>query len=124
MMRVLLADQHPNIRLALAILLGKEPGVVIVGSVSEAEGLLALTQTAQPDIVILDSRLPGIPTPDLLTALRHRNQALKILLLGDLPASVIHTIQINATISKNDLPEIFLQKFRALAVRNSASGKQ
>lgn len=123
MMRVLLADQHPDIRLALAILLGKEPGVAIVGSVSEAEGLLALTQTAQPDIVILDSRLPGIPTPDLLTALRHRNQTLKILLLGDLPASFTQTIQANTTISKNDPPETFLKKFRALTIRNSASVK-
>jgi len=123
MIRVLLADQHPDIRLALAILLGKEPGVAVIGSVSETEGLLALTQTTQPDIIILDSRLPGIPTTDLLTTLHNHNQTLKILLLGDLSTSVIQADQISAIISKNDSPEIFLQKFRALAVRNSVSGK-
>ena len=43
-MRVLLADQRPDVRLSLAILLGKEPGVSIVGSASETEGLLALAK--------------------------------------------------------------------------------
>lgn len=121
-MRVLLADQHPDIRLALAILLGKEPGVTVVGSVSETEGLLALTRTTHPDIIILDSRLPGVPTADLLTSLHHLNQNLKILLLGDIPVSVLQTYptDFTATTGKSDPPEILLQKFRALSARNSA----
>jgi DNA-binding NarL/FixJ family response regulator len=116
-MRVLLADQHPEIRLALAILLGKEPGVAIVGSVSEAEGLLALSRTTQPDIVILDSCLPGTPTANLLAALHSYNQHPKILLMGDVPASVIQPYppDFAAITGKNDSPESLLQKFRALS---------
>jgi DNA-binding NarL/FixJ family response regulator len=116
-MRVLLADQHPDIRLALAILLKKEPGAIIVGSVSEAEGLLALAKTTRPDIVILDSNLPGSPTEDVLTSLRRLDQNLKILLLSNSPASLSPTGQANidAITSKNDPPEILRQKFRALS---------
>ena len=116
-MRVLLADQHPDIRLALAILLKKEPGAIIVGSVSEAEGLLALAKTTHPDIVILDSNLPGSSTEAILTALRRLDQHLKILLLSNSPASLSPTCQANidAITSKNDPPEILRQKFRALA---------
>lgn len=121
-MRVLLADQHPDIRLSLAILLGKEPGVTIVGSVSETEGLLALTRTTQPHIIILDSRLPGTPTAELLTALHQLNHNLKVLLLGDVPASVIQTYptDFTAITGKSDPPEMLLQKFRALLTGNSA----
>ena len=116
MTRVLLADQHPDIRLALAILLNKEPGVIIVGSVSEAEGLLALAKTAQPDIVILDSNLPGNPTEDILTSLRCLDQHPKILLLSNSPTALLQTYQTNvdAITGKNDPPEILLEKFRAL----------
>jgi DNA-binding NarL/FixJ family response regulator len=116
LMRVLLADQHPDIRLALAILLNKEPGAIIVGSVSEAEGLLALAKTSQPDIVILDSDLPGRPTEEVLTSLRRLDQHPKVLLLSNSPTSLLQTYQANidAIISKNDPPEILREKFRAL----------
>ena len=116
-MRVLLADQHPDIRLALAILLKKEPGAIIVGSVSEAEGLLALAKITHPDIVILDSNLPGSPTETVLTSLRRLDQHLKILLLNNSPTSLSPTCQANidAVISKNDPPEILREQFRVLS---------
>jgi hypothetical protein len=69
-MRTLLADQHPEICLALAIPFGKESGATVLGSVSEIKGLLALVETPQSGIIILNSRLPGTSTADLLTTLR------------------------------------------------------
>lgn len=115
-MRVLLADQRPDIRLALAILLNKEPGVTIVGCVSETEGLLALAQSTHPDIVLLDYSLPGNPTEDVLISLRRLDPHLKILLLCASTTSLSPTGQTNidAIISKNDPPELLLEKFRAL----------
>ena len=115
-MRILLADQHPDIRLALAILLKKEPGAIIVGSVSEVEELTALAKTTQPDIVILDSNRPGNPTEETLTFLHRLDQRPKILLLSNSTAPLPPTYQANidAIISKNDPPEILREKFRAL----------
>ncbi len=115
-MRILLADQRPDIRLALAILLNKEPGVIVVGSASETEGLLALAQSAQPDIVVLDYNLPGSPIEEVLTSLRNLDQHLKLLLLNTSPQPLSSTYQANidAVISKNDPPELLLEKFRAL----------
>jgi DNA-binding NarL/FixJ family response regulator len=114
--RVLLADQRPDIRLALAMLLNKEPGVTIVGSASETEGLLALAQSAKPDIVVLDCNLPGSPIEYVLTFLRRLNQHLKILLLCTSPKPLSPTDQANidAVVSKQDQPEVLLEKFRAL----------
>lgn len=117
-MHVLLADQHSDVRLALTILLNKEPGVVIVGTASEAQGLLALARTTQPDIVILDSDLPGHPAADVLTSLYALAHRPKILLLSNTSSSLIQARQpkIDAVISKNDPPKMLLEKFRTLFV--------
>lgn len=117
-MRVLLADQHPDIRLALALLLSKEPGVMIVGSVSEAEGLLALAQTTRPDIVVLDSQLPGRALAEILAGLHDLKQPPKLLLLGEAlpPVLQLHQTNQHAIVSKNDPPELLRKKFRTLFV--------
>jgi DNA-binding NarL/FixJ family response regulator len=65
-MHVLLASEHPDLRLSIELLLSQEPGVSIVGSASETEGLLALIKSTNPDIVILDWDLPGRPVAELL----------------------------------------------------------
>jgi len=114
--RVLLADQRPDVRLALAILLNKEPGVNVVGSASETEGLLALARSAHPDIVVLDCDLPGGHTDDVLSSLHILDQHLKILLLNTTssPATYDQLTNIDAIVSKNDSPEILLKTFRTL----------
>ncbi len=115
-MRVLLADQRPDVRLALALLLNKEPGVSVVGSASESEGLLALANSARPDIIILDCDLPGSPIDNVLNSLRVLDQQFKILLLNASSRPITRTqlTNIDAVVSKNDSPEILLEKFRTL----------
>jgi len=57
--RILLVDDHPVVRHGLRGMLENEPGLAVVGEAgSGAEGLeLALTE--QPDIVLMDLRMPG-----------------------------------------------------------------
>ena len=81
-MRILLADQHYKIRLALAVLFDKEPGVAVTGSAGEPKRLLALAQTTLLNIINFDIRRSGPPLTGLLTKLRIYNEDLKMLLLG------------------------------------------
>lgn len=60
-MRLLLATAQPDLRLSLELLLGEQPGVKIVGTVSESDGLLALIHTTTPDMIVTDWDLPGRP---------------------------------------------------------------
>jgi DNA-binding NarL/FixJ family response regulator len=115
-MRVLLADQRPDVRLALAILFNKEPGVNVVGSVSETEGLLSLARSAHPDIVVLDCDLPGDRTESVLNSLHVLDHNLKVLLLNASSKPITRTqlTNIDAIVSKNDSPEILLEKFHML----------
>lgn len=81
-MNVVLAIRHADARLALELLLSEEPGVSIVGAASETAGLLALAQTAHPDLVIVEWMLPGRPTWDVLLEARTRTNTLTVLVLG------------------------------------------
>jgi DNA-binding NarL/FixJ family response regulator len=58
-MRVLLADDQPEIRSAMRLLLEQEVGINVVGEASEAQGLLCQASAIAPDVVLLDWELPG-----------------------------------------------------------------
>lgn len=53
-MNVVLDIGTAPLRLALNVVPSVEPGVTVVGMVSETEGLLALTRTARADLVLLE----------------------------------------------------------------------
>lgn len=57
--RVLIADDHASIRAGLRLLLETAEGIEVVGEASD--GAIALQQTAalQPDVVLMDARMPG-----------------------------------------------------------------
>lgn len=59
MLRILLADDHAVFRQGLATLLEAQ-GFVIAGEAADGLAAVRLTQTLQPDVVILDSGMPGL----------------------------------------------------------------
>lgn len=58
--RVLVVDDDPLVRSALSLMLGGEPGLVVVGEAST--GRQALTEVAgnAPDVVLMDIRMPEL----------------------------------------------------------------
>ena len=81
-MRVLLADDQPQVRSALRLLLEQESDIQIVGEVSNAEDLLSHTQASIPDVLLLDWELPGLPAVGRLSALRQGHPCLYIVALS------------------------------------------
>jgi len=70
-MRVFIADDQPNVRSALRLLLEQDPGVSVVGEAAEAEGLLAGVRATRPDLLLSDWELPGLQAANpLLPTLR------------------------------------------------------
>jgi DNA-binding NarL/FixJ family response regulator len=72
-LRVVLADDAALIRESLARLLGQE-GFEVVGQVGNADDLLARVKDRQPDIAIIDIRMPPNYTDEGLTAARRIRQ--------------------------------------------------
>ncbi|MCX9114735.1 response regulator transcription factor [Aeromonas veronii] len=80
-LRCIIVDDHPAIRMALRMTLSKAGGEVIAESGSGDEAL-KLIRTLQPDIVLLDLDLPGIDGQTLLERLKHHSLSCRIIVLS------------------------------------------
>lgn len=69
--RIIVADDHPLTRDALASLLGRN-GFDVVGEAADGAEAIELAASTQPDLVLLDLAMPGM---DGLTALPHLRAA-------------------------------------------------
>ena len=58
--RILLVDDHPLMRKGLAMTLGAEPGLDVVGQAADAEEGIRLVGELSPDLVVTDVSLPGM----------------------------------------------------------------
>lgn len=58
MIRVLVVDDHPAVRVGLASLLRSEPGIGPVAAVASADAALAEAARSAPDVALLDYDLP------------------------------------------------------------------
>ena len=114
-MRVLLADNQPEVRSALRFLLEQEPGVSVVGEVAEAETLFAQAEAIQADLVLLDWELPGLLAPDLLLTLRSYCPHMKVIALSGRPEARHEALNagIHDFVSKGDPPEWLLRTMHA-----------
>lgn len=81
-MRVLLATKDQNLRISLQLLVSEEPGLRVVGTASETEGLQALISTTHPELVIVDWDLPGRNVGELLEETKQNSQPGKFIVLG------------------------------------------
>lgn len=58
--RVVIADDHPVVRGGLRALLDSLPGFEVVAEAVDGHGALRETQLHQPDVVLMDVRMPGL----------------------------------------------------------------
>jgi len=60
MIRVLLVDDEELVRSGLRLILSTEPDLEVVAEAADGEQALALVELHQPDVVMLDIRMPGL----------------------------------------------------------------
>lgn len=113
-MKIVLALRQAQARLVLELVLSDEPGVTVVGTASEAEGLLALARTAQPDLVLVDWDLPGRPMPEVLLVARSLPRPIRVLVLGHNPQQHQPALHAGARafVLVGDPPEVLLAAVR------------
>ena len=82
MIRVVLADDQKSVRMGLRLLLEEEGALEIVGETYSAGGLLTITASKSPDLVLLDWGLPGMDSDQLIKALRRLRPELFVMVLS------------------------------------------
>jgi NarL family two-component system response regulator YdfI len=56
--RVVIADDHPIVRTGLRLMLGMEEGIELVGEAADGSAALHLISSLEPDVVLMDLRMP------------------------------------------------------------------
>ncbi len=82
MIRTLIADDHTVVRQGLRKILTENVDIEVVGEASSAEEALALIQTTNADVLILDISMPGKSGLDVLKDIKHHRPKLSVLLLS------------------------------------------
>jgi DNA-binding NarL/FixJ family response regulator len=58
--RILIADDHPMFRFGLRALLEAEGGFAVIGEAGDGEEAVTLTESLQPDVVLMDINMPKL----------------------------------------------------------------
>jgi DNA-binding NarL/FixJ family response regulator len=86
--KVFIVDDHPIVRQGLALLISREPDLVVCGDAEEASGALRRIEELKPDLAVVDISLKGPDGLDLLKNVRLRHPNLPVLILSMLDESL------------------------------------
>src|ERR1700689_1032361 len=80
--RVFVVDDHPIVRQGLAMLVNRQPDLIVCGEAEDAQTAMQALITAKPDILVVDISLNGPDGLDLLKDIRTRYPELPVLVLS------------------------------------------
>ncbi|MEA4822622.1 MAG: response regulator transcription factor [Clostridiaceae bacterium] len=81
MIRILIADDQSLIRDGLKTVLDMEEGLTVVGTARDGYETLSGVLQLDPDVVLLDMRMPGMNGADCVKRIRESGSAAKVLIL-------------------------------------------
>ena len=110
-MRILLAEPKSSVRYGIAVLLGEQPGLTLIGAVRDAAELLTQLKAARPEVLLLSWELPGAAPVVLMAQLRTARPELRIIVLSGRNQVRAAALQAGADafVSKTMPPEKLLQ---------------
>ena len=77
---VLLVEDNDVFREALELLLAVMPDIQVVGSVADGHAAVAFCEESEPDVVLMDYRLPGLDGVEATAAIRSGSGAAVVVL--------------------------------------------
>jgi DNA-binding NarL/FixJ family response regulator len=122
MIRILVVDDHPVVRDGVAGRLAAEPDFEVVGEADNGPDAVRRTAELDPDVVVLDLRMPGGGGVDAVRAMQRQRLRAAVLVLTtyDTDADMVSAIEAGATgyLLKDSPPEVLVA-----AVRSTAAGE-
>jgi DNA-binding NarL/FixJ family response regulator len=115
--RVLMADDHPTMRVGLRAILEPEPDLTLVGEAADGDETRRLCEELAPDVLLLDLSMPGPPAAETVAYLREHCSQTKIVVLT--AYSNDHYVRgvagnIEGYVLKDEAPETVVQAIHAV----------
>jgi DNA-binding NarL/FixJ family response regulator len=82
MVRVLIVDDQTVVREGLAAILGTDPELEVVGLAGDGQEALALAAEQQPDVVLMDLKMPVLDGVQATRQLRRHHPGIAVLVLS------------------------------------------
>jgi two-component system, NarL family, response regulator DevR len=81
-MRIMIVDDHEIVRAGLKAILADDPEFEVVAESGSAERITQLAHRVQPDVVLLDARLPGVSGAEACRQLVTANPDIAVLIVS------------------------------------------
>lgn len=91
MIKVLIVDDHAFVRMGIRQLLDALPDMEVVAEAENGEQALTLVKAHQPDVVLLDMKMPGIDGWEVTHRLKKSNPHVKIIAVTAMCAEPLPT---------------------------------
>jgi len=121
--RVLVADDHYVVRMGVIAIINNEPDMEVVAEAANGTQAVELFQKHQPDLVLLDSRMPLKGGVQAAQEIRQANSVARILMLtafdGDEDIHKALTAGAQGYVLKNSTGEQLVPALRAVAAGKS-----
>jgi DNA-binding NarL/FixJ family response regulator len=97
--RLLIVDDHPVVRDGLRGMFAGDPEFEVVGEASEGGAVVSVAQATQPDVVLMDLRMPGTDGVSAIRSLVAHRIPARVLVLTtyDTDQDVVPAIEAGAT---------------------------
>ena len=123
LIRVLIVDDHALVRMGIRRLLEDLPDIDVVAEAENGETALAMVKLHQPDVVLLDMKMPGIDGWEVTRRLKKTSPQVKVIAVTALSTEPLpsRVLQLGAMgyLTKESGPEEM-----AAAIRKVVSGEK
>lgn len=79
--RVLIADDHAIFRQGLATIISRDPDMIVIAQAENGKQAIALFRQHQPDVTLMDLRMPEVEGVEAISAIRAESKSARIIVL-------------------------------------------
>ena len=116
MIRLVIADDHPIVRAGVRKLLTLEADMEIVGEAGDGREVVEMVQRVDPDVVLLDLRMPGLDGLSVLQQLEQSNLRTRVIVLtaSDDKNEFVQAMKLGCSgiVLKQTAPELIVKSIR------------